>query len=167
MPQSNGRIDTIFAADSTVTDVLGLDLRSGSGLDIESIMSEVTLTATNGAFDLLLQLDPVETFCTGDSGNAMSVPEWGTTVINLISFIGVVGGISVTILIGLLGWGIQKKSSRSTGGGGGKGWILVGLGMIAVGTLAYSVPSIAEQGYSGAEQCFAMIQPALDATLIK
>lgn len=130
----------------------------------ESI-SELHRTATNTVFDAILQLDPVDTFCAGESGNAISVPELGTTAINFISFIGVVGGIFVAVAIGLLGWGLSKGSSTTTGGGGGKKYILLGIAMICAGVLVQTVPSMSEQVYAGASQCFAMIQPTFAATL--
>lgn len=127
---------------------------------LTSISETARNELTNLLFLTVLQIEPVQWLCNGESGNAMTVPEWGTTVINFGSFFLAMAGVFLVLFVGVLGWGMEKVS-KTTGGGGGKMVIALGLACLVLAGVVYTIPDFADQAYEGAGQCFAMIRPAV------
>ena len=119
---------------------------------------------TDILFDAVLQIDPVDTFCRSSSENAMTVPEFNTTILTIFAFVLVVGGLFVLVLFGGAQWAIAKLRTGH-GGGDGKGAAVAGAVMILLGIVALTIPSLSGEFWTGAEACFAVIQPMTGADL--
>lgn len=103
-----------------------------------------------------LQLDFVDAICSADTGNALSVPELLTSVVNFLSGAGILIGVMVVLGIGILAYGFSKMGSAK-GGGGGKGYIVGGGILFVGGVLVYTIPNVVEQSMEGGGACFATI----------
>lgn len=126
---------------------------------LTSYSDTVRIELTNFAFQMFVQLEPTDIFCSGDSGNAMSFPEWLTTGVNFASWGFALVGVFLVLVVSFLGYGSDKLSRRSSGEGGGKNAALLGVVFLAAAALTTQIPSISGDAYDGMEACFALIEP--------
>ena len=136
-----------------------------SGLQQLTHTSEIIQELTNVAFLTVMVIEPVEFLCASDSGNAMTVPELNSTLLGIVGFVFSIGGLALLVLFGGASWAISKIKTGH-GGGGGKGAAIAGGALLFIGIIAGTFPSLSGQVYSGSEQCFAMIQPAIETGLL-
>ena len=150
MPVGTGILTTAEAANRAVS--------------TDSLLDPDTGTAKTELTNVVAQVfDPVETLCAGSaSQDAMTVPELNTSIVQGVAFVLVMGGLALLIGFGGAKWAITKAKSGQ-GGGDGKGAAIGGAVMIFVGIVVLSFPLIADQFWTGSQQCFAMIRPMIDA----
>lgn len=130
----------------------------------DSFLDPDTGTAKTELTNVVAQVfDPVETWCASPgTQDAMTVPELNTSIVQGIAFVLILGGLAALLGFGGAKWAIAKIKS-GTGGGDGKGAAFGGAAMIFVGVLFLSFPMVADQFWTGSQQCFAMIRPMIDA----
>ena len=125
----------------------------------------LSIALTDVIFRAMIQIEPVEFLCASDSGNAMTVPELNSTLLGIVGFVFSIGGLALLVLFGGASWAISKIKTGH-GGGGGKGAAIAGGALLFIGIIAGSFPALSGEVYSGSEQCFAMIQPAIETGVL-
>lgn len=117
---------------------------------------------------LPFQIDFVDAICTSASSNGLTFPEFLGTVVNFLSGIGILVGIIAVLGVGIIAYGFSKMSATS-GGGGGKKYIVGGIFIFLGGVLAYTIPAFADQSLDGGGSCIAttaMVPPEIIETVM-